>query len=472
LASTVPNIAAFPNEMLMYDDNFPEIWGNVTDWIEKFNNLLSPFVSRPNTRVVILCQKHTYSISMMYAARNLNIPYIPVDINSPINRISAIIEQIDPFIVLYQKSEIDVAQLPFENLNVIWENNIVSFATVQPQGNFSHHPDLSFVLFTSGSTGIPKGVMISRKNANCFVDWMIDEFNINKQSRILSIAPLHFDLSVFDVFASEKLKAGLFVPLVSMIVNPMYLADFIYNFKINTLYGTPTWFNLLLQYGKLRRHDFSCVKTILIAGEALKTQTVYDLHKYFPNAQMANLYGPTETNVCSFYKINFSQPIKEKNGVVAIGKPCPYAALHSDADNILQVSGHSVMLGYWPNPQILEWYSTGDVVERDADGDYYFMERADRMIKRNGYRIEPAEIETALLHHPGISHVAVTAAGKDDKMVITAHFTLKGAAKDHDLAQFCLLHLPSYMVPDKFRLHEKLPLTTSGKTDYKALSTL
>ncbi|HLP12118.1 MAG TPA: AMP-binding protein [Flavobacteriales bacterium] len=460
---------AFANEMLMYDDNFPEIWGNVTDWIEKFNNLLSPFANRPNTRVVILCQKHTYSISMMYAARDLNIPYIPIDINSPVNRISAIIEQIDPFIVLYQKSEIDVAQLPLDNINVIWENNVVSFATVQPQSNLAHHPDLSFVLFTSGSTGIPKGVMTSRNNANCFVDWMISEFGITKQSRILSIAPLHFDLSVFDVFAAEKLKAGLFVPLVSMIVNPMYLADFIFNFKIDTLYATPTWYNLLLQYGKLRRHDFSLVKTVLIAGEALKTQTVEELHKYFPNAQFANLYGPTETNVCTFYKIDFQKPIKEKNGVVCIGKPCPYAALNTDADNILQVSGKSVMLGYWPAVQNLEWYSTGDVVEMDADGDYYFMERADRMIKRNGYRIEPAEIETAILYHPEVGHVAVTAKGKEDKMEITAHYTLKGTLQGEDLARFCLLHLPSYMVPDKFRQHEKLPLTSSGKTDYNAL---
>ncbi|HYG50961.1 MAG TPA: hypothetical protein VD905_08655, partial [Flavobacteriales bacterium] len=192
----------------------------------------------------------------------------------------------------------------------------------------------------------------------------------------------------------------------------------------------------------------------------------------FPHAQMANLYGPTETNVCSFYKIDFNKPIKEKNGVIAIGKHCPYAILHTDADNILQVSGHSVMLGYWPNSQNLEWYSTGDVVERDADGDYYFLERADRMIKRNGYRIEPAEIESALLHHPGIGSVAVTAQGKDDRMEITAHYTLKGTQNHADLAQFCLLHLPSYMVPDKFRQHEKLPLTSSGKTDYKALMNL
>jgi acyl-coenzyme A synthetase/AMP-(fatty) acid ligase len=458
-----------PDQFTLVDDNFPECGVDCSDWIEKFDNILQLFKNDSFTRIVLISEKNVFGISMIHAAKNAGFPYIPVDIHSPLKRIENILQQLEPEIYFIQKKVIDLKADVFKDLHIIWESNNFLVAKNLSKSKIAHSPDLAFILFTSGSTGIPKGVMISKQNADCFVDWTINEFGITKESKILAVSPLHFDLSIFDLFATSKTKASLFLPLQGSLMNPLYLAQLISIYKINTIYATPTWFELLMRFGKLNRFDFAFVKTILIAGEALKVKTVEDLHTHFPNASISNLYGPTETNVCSFYTINLND-ISDYNGIVSIGKACPYAQLRCDKQNVLEVSGKSVMMGYWPNEVKNEWYNTGDVVKHGAASDHYFyIERADRMTKRNGYRIEPAEIEGALLKHHDMDQVVVTAKPLDDSVHIFAHYTSKTGHEVNDMHQFCLDNLPAYMVPDKFILHSQLPLTSSGKTDYRKL---
>jgi acyl-coenzyme A synthetase/AMP-(fatty) acid ligase len=457
------------NQFTLVDDNFPECGIDCSDWIEKFDNILQTFNNDLFTRIVLISEKNVFSISMIHAAKNAGFPYIPIDIHSPIGRISTIIQQLEPEIYFIQKRVIDFNAEIFKDLFIIWESNNFLVAKNLKKSAVQHSPDLAFILFTSGSTGIPKGVMMSKQNVNCFVEWTINEFNITKDSKVLAVAPLHFDLSVFDLYATYTTKASLFLPLQGGLVNPLYLAQLISIYKIDTIYATPTWFDLLIKFGKLKRFDFSFVKTIMVAGEALKILTVQSISTFFPNAKISNLYGPTETNVCSFYTIDLND-ISSNNGIASIGKACPYAQLRMNNQNVLEVSGQSVMLGYWPHSFNETWYNTGDVVKYGAaTGNYFYLERADRMIKRNGYRIEPAEIETALLIHNQLEQVAVVAKQIDDTVQIIAHYTTKTTNEVPDLHEFCVNNLPTYMVPDKFILHSQLPITSSGKTDYKKL---
>ncbi len=457
----------------LVDDNFPECGIDCSDWIEKFYNVFSLFKNDSFTRIAILSEKNVFSVSAIHAATQLELPYVPIDVNSPPARIQNILTQLEPEIYFIQKKVVDTKSESFSNLHTIWESNNFLIAKSTTKSKISHPSELAFLLFTSGSTGTPKGVMISKTNANCFVDWTINEFQINKESKILSVAPLHFDLSVFDLFATSKTSAAIFLPLQNSLMNPLYLAELISIYKINTIYATPTWFSLLMEYGKMKRFDYSYVKTILLAGEALHVNTIEKLHKYFPNANFANLYGPTETNVCSFYKIDFATTIENQKEIVSIGKACPYAQLQLNAENVLEIAGESVMLGYWPNTNSQEWYNSGDIVSQDATTkNYFYVERADRMIKRHGYRIEPAEIESIISTHPNILQVAIIAKKENENTSIIAHYTSKMRTEIDDIHQHCVSNLTSYMIPDKFILHSQLPLTSSGKTDYKKLAEL
>lgn len=454
----------------LVDDNFPESVVDCNDWVEKFCNVLQSFPSHAFNRSIIIAEKNMHSLSFLWASAYLNIPYVPCDPQSPLVRIETIVKQVEPFFYFIQKSIVPRKSILVQSLKVVWESNKFLIGCTHQHSTIPHPQELNFILYTSGSTGIPKGVMISKQNKSCFVDWATQQFKIQKNSHILSVAPFHFDLSVFDLYASQKAGCTLFLPMQNGIMNPLYLTEFISIYKINTIYATPTWFKLLIRFGKPKRFDFSFVTTILLAGEALELALVHDLESIFPNAVLSNLYGPTETNVCSYYTLQPNN-IEHQNGVVSIGQACPYATLSVSQQNILEVAGQSVMLGYWPELFTPQKYSTGDVVQfNNNSGNYFYMGRADRMFKRNGFRIEPAEIELLVSTYPAISQVAVTTQNSMEGVKIVVHYSANEPIETNDLSRFCLDRLPSYMQPDKFLVHSQLPMTTSGKINYKLLS--
>jgi amino acid adenylation domain-containing protein len=352
---------------------------------------------------------------------------------------------------------------------------------------------LAYILYTSGSTGRPKGVMLSHTNAACFVDWCSDLFQPKDDDRFSSHAPFHFDLSILDIYVSIKHGATLVLVEEQLGKDPARLARWIAQKKITVWYSAPSILSLLAQFGRLDPRDYFSLRLVLFAGEVFPIKYLKLLKSLWPHPRYFNLYGPTETNVCTYYEVPRLIP-ESQTEPVPIGKPCPYceplvvneagAEVARGAEGELCIAGASVMEGYWDLRENTAkaflpgrhkpWYRTGDIVVELPNGNCKFLGRRDRMIKKRGYRIELEEIEVALYRHPAIREAAVVAFPNGDGVPIKAFTSTRDGSKLSiiELKRFCSENLPLYMVPDLFCSLESLPKTSTDKIDYEKLKSI
>jgi amino acid adenylation domain-containing protein len=354
--------------------------------------------------------------------------------------------------------------------------------------------DLAYILFTSGSTGRPKGVILSHENAFTFLDWCQETLGPwADEDRFSSHAPFHFDLSVFDLFVSCRNAATLVLIGESLAREPAALGAFLADTRISVWYSAPSILALLAEQGTLGRLDMS-PRLVLFAGEVFPIGQLRKLRKLLPAARLWNLYGPTETNVCTAHPIPAVIP-DDRTDPFPIGRVCPPlrarvvdeagANLPAGSRGELIIAGPGVMRGYFGQPELTanafftdadgtEWYRTGDLVVDDGTGCFQFHGRRDRMIKKRGYRIELGEIESALYRHEGVDRAAVVAQADDSGVSITAFVALKSERKRSIIAmkRHCTTYLPHYMVPDSITFMDALPTTSTNKVDYQRLKTM
>jgi amino acid adenylation domain-containing protein len=354
--------------------------------------------------------------------------------------------------------------------------------------------DLAYVLYTSGSTGQPKGVMLTHGNAFTFLDWCTATFDLRGDDRFASHAPFHFDLSIFDLFASCRRGATLVVVGEGLAKDPARLGPFLSGRRISVWYSAPSILALLAQYGGLEESGRSAPRLVLFAGEVFPIATLRRLRALWTSATLWNLYGPTETNVCTAYKLPATIPA-DRSDPFPIGAVCPPLrarvadesgrSLAAGTVGELLIAGPGVMRGYFGQPEWTArafvrddegtpWYRTGDLVADDGTGCYHFHGRRDRMVKKRGYRIELGEIESALYRHDGVDRAAVVAQAGDAGVSIRAFVAMKPAAKGSIIAmkRHCTVYLPHYMVPDSITFLPSLPTTSTDKVDYQGLKTL
>ena len=359
----------------------------------------------------------------------------------------------------------------------------------------SVHPapdDLAYILYTSGSTGRPKGVMLTHRCATSYVDWCTTVFAPTEDDVFSSHAPFHFDLSILDIYVPLKHGARLVLIGESLGKDPLKLAQVIADERITVWYSVPSILNFLAQYGKLDRQDYGALRLVLFAGEVFPVTQLRALKTLWPHPRYFNLYGPTETNVCTFYELPTGIPV-DRTEPFPIGHCCAHlrcrvvdpagADVPRGEEGELVVSGPGVMIGYWNLPEQnaraflrdarqTAWYRTGDLVVEDAQDGYVFHGRRDRMVKRRGYRIELGEIEAGLATHAAVREVAVVALPDDQAGVrIKAFLSVHEGQKLSviQLKQFSVERLPRYMVPDFFGFVDALPRTSTDKIDYQAL---
>src|SRR5688572_449646 len=354
---------------------------------------------------------------------------------------------------------------------------------------------LAYILYTSGSTGKPKGVMLSHENATSFVDWCSEVFGPTEQDRFSSHAPFHFDLSILDIHVALKHGACLVLVPEERGKDPAHLAQLIAEQRISIWYSAPSILSLLAQFGNLDRQDCSALRMVLFAGEVFPVKHLRTLAALLPVPRYFNLYGPTETNVCTFHEVPTPIP-GERTSPYPIGKVCSHlqakvidernALVPAGGEGELCIAGRGVMQGYWELPEqtargfIVDddgtrWYRTGDVVVEEPGGVYIYRGRRDRMVKRRGYRVELGEIEAGLYRHPRVKEAAVVAVPDEEAGVkITAFLSCREGAPPSliEMKRFCAENLPLYMVPDRFSWHDALPKTSTDKIDYQKLKAM
>jgi amino acid adenylation domain-containing protein len=454
----------------------------------------------PGDRVAVYAPKTPASFSAVLGILRAGAAYVPVDASAPPSRAAYVIEDCGVAAVVAASGllpalrEAGGAELPSLEAWVDAPGGRQVEIVRGTGGERAGDPSdpLAYILYTSGSTGRPKGVVHTHGSALSFVEWCAGTFDLSEADRFSSHAPFHFDLSIFDLYVSlyHGGEVVLFGEEISK--QPAAMADAIADRGISVWYSTPSVLRLLVEFGQLDTRDWSALRLVLFAGEVFPIKHLRALLEAWPDPRYFNLYGPTETNVCTYFEVPIPIPA-EREEPFPIGRVCENdEGLVIDEDGRpvavgeegeLLIRGGTVMQGYWNlpertasafhvDPQGGRWYRTGDLVREDADGTLLFSGRRDRMVKRRGYRVELGEIETALYRHPEVVEAAVIARPGEDGISIDAVVCRADGGKGSiiEMKTFCSKELPLYMIPDRFQFRRSLPKTSTDKIDYQALA--
>jgi amino acid adenylation domain-containing protein len=431
---------------------------------------------RRGDRVAILLPRGIDAACAIFGTLFVGGCYVPLDISNPVSRLSYIINDLQPRCIIGLGSEPAWCEASVGKWLDISEAEFSTETRQSSADNACHcdAEDLAAILYTSGSTGKPKGVCISDRAIDAFVGWSADTFCISARDNIASLTPFHFDLSLFDLFTVIHSGArSCFMPQ-TLTLAPGKLVKWLKDSEITTWYTVPSILTFLTLRGGLTPESLPALRRILFAGEVFPINSLTRMAESLPDTELFNLFGPTETNVCAYWKVDRNRlgPMR----AIPIGKSACQAELSISDSGELLVEGPCVMSGYWHAGGLLpadgEWYCTGDRVSYNDRDELLYHGRMDRMIKSAGYRIEPAEIEAMIDSFEGVSGSVVMGlpdeiSGSRIVAVVAGHpVDLDG------LRRYLKTHLASYMQPYRLVQVEVLPRLSNGKVDLKSVADL
>ncbi|WP_217166217.1 amino acid adenylation domain-containing protein [Streptomyces sp. AC512_CC834] len=433
---------------------------------------------RPGDRVVLWTHKTLDAIALMQGALRVGAIYAPVSANNPAARVLRIAAGCSPALVVADADGVRRAA------SAGWDPALplASFAEVREEAPaedapapYENEPDEpAYILYTSGSTGEPKGVCISHRNALAFVRWAAAEVGVSADDRLSNHAPFNFDLSVFDLYATFLAGASVVLIPEGLAYDPAQLGTLIRRERISVWYSVPSALVLMMRRGELLGGEPpQDLRVCVFAGEPFPIQQLHELRKAWPDVRMFNWYGPTETNVCTSYEVTDRDLGSTRPLPIGTAVSGDRIRLHPPraGEGEIVVSGPTVMLGYWGQEPQKGAYYTGDIGRMGPDGMLEYVGRRDHMVKVRGHRIELGDIETVVAANPKVASAACVVVGSGLDAEIHAVVVPEGPAGPGllELKRECADRLPLYMVVDAVHVRDELPLTGNGKTDTRAL---
>lgn len=487
----------------------------------KSNRLCAALTARGvsrGDRVGILLNKSLESMVCVFGILKAGAIYVPLDPAAPVARIGAIARHCGMKMAIAAQDQLERLlgesgeSLELEQAIVVgraglylapsrtlactgWDEiDSEESEAAAPEGICGAAP--AYILHTSGSTGTPKGVVISHLNALTFVEMAASYFDIGPKDRIANHAPLHFDLSIFDIFCAVKCAATLVLIPESLSAFPVRLAEFMEQEKITVWNSVASVLTKLADQGALDRLTLPSLRLVHFSGDLMPVKYLKALRRCMPAAEFYNIYGQTEANSSLCFRI--PEVIEEGAWKIPIGKPFPnFEVFALDGEgSVVQAPGQegelhvlsaTVALGYWNDPGRTEAqfipdprnpsaqarvYRTGDLVRLDEAGDFVFAGRKDHMVKSKGFRVELDEIEIVLNSHPRVRQAAVVAIPDEltgNRIVAYVSPCEGKEIAAREIMALCGEHLPKYMVPELVRYRPCLPVNSNGKIDRNAL---
>jgi amino acid adenylation domain-containing protein len=471
-------------------------------------------------RVCVIAPKAPSSIVGMLAALKADCAYVPVDVASPAPRLARILESAQPKLALVAPAVATLVEeltcsgaLPGDmpiafledadgdaGFEVAFDREDLHSLSSEPLAYSSVPDDLAHLLYTSGSTGVPKGVMITHANVIAFIEWATSYFGFSSSDRLSGHPPLYFDMSTFDVYGTFCVSAELHLIPPEVSLAPRKLVELIRDAQLTQWWSVPSIMAYLSKFDLVRPEYLGSLQRVMWCGDTLPTPVLMHWMDHLPGVQFTNLYGPTEATIASSYYTVDGRP-GDPSVPVPIGGPCDgeeLSVLDGDMRQVRQgeigelyIGGVGLSPGYWrddektraaflPHPNSgnprARLYRTGDLARVGEDGLVHFLGRADSQVKSRGYRIELGEIEAALspfgelkesavvgVESGGFEGTAICCAyvPNNGEEVLPAHLRVKLAET-----------LPAYMLPSRWLTFEALPKNANGKIDRRRLKEL
>ena len=477
----------------------------------KMNQLAHTLAShgiKRGDRVGIYLHKSMESAVAVYGILQAGAAYVPLDPHMPVSRLKFILEDCEISHLISEKSKANnIAEaMPESGLDlVVGAGNIKDSVAVRSWNEVYAGPadqyesgaidqDIAYIMYTSGSTGEPKGMVHTHASGLSYAKMAAEEYQLISADRLSNFPPLHFDQSTFDFFSGPLVGATTVIIPEEYMKFPASMSELIQDERLTVWYSVPFALISLALHGAIEEFDLSSLRWVLYGGEPFPPKHMRTLQLAWPNAEFSNVYGPAEVNQCTAYTI----PLVAENDdtPIPIGQISPHCdGLIVDDDNSpvpdgevgeLLICTSAMMSGYWKRPDLnatcfydkvgpggiaKRYYRTGDLVRQAAGGEMEFLGRKDRQVKVRGFRIELDEIEAGLTAHRAIAEAAAYILGDGEEKFLEATVTYKNGhtVESQDLKKYMLGKVAKYAVPQSIRTIDTYPRTGSGKIDRRAL---